>query len=198
MRWIGHPGAVSDGLVHDLGLGFEARGVPGRVEIRVWENTDPDAVGTGPAATGFPVCEANVSIDLRGYHSLFGWVQLVGTQSPAHPARRFEVDPLQVFADLNVPFGFFGVLPTLFDAPSRRDHDQTLDWLAHTFLCMSPADPMDRAVRPLVAFHWGFRMHRGQIDIVAPDALPLSTWNNHLRVLRLAYPGWIFEEVPAV
>jgi hypothetical protein len=123
-------------------------------------------------------------------------MQLVGTESPAYQERRFEVDPLEVFADLDLPFGFFGVLPTLFDAPSRRDRNETLDWLSHTFLCVSPDDPMDRAVRPLVAFRWGFQMHDGQIDIVAPDALALSTWNSHLSVLRPTYPGWSFEQVP--
>ena len=190
-------GSVSDGRVYDLRLGFESRGVPGSIGISVWQNTDPAAVGSGPEAKGFPACQATVSIDLQGYDSLFGWVQLVGTASPAHPARRFEVDPLGVFADLNLPFGFFGVLPTLFDAPSRRDRNQTLDWLAHTFLCASADDPMGREVRPLVAFQWGFLMHDGQIDTVAPDGLALSTWNNHLSLLRVTYPGWSFKEAPS-
>jgi hypothetical protein len=181
---------------NNLSLEFEARGVGGTVDVIVWLNNDPATVGSGPEATGFPVCEATVSIDLRGYSSLFGWVQVVGTASPAHPARRFEVDPLEVFADLYMPFGFFGVLPTLFDAPSRRDRNLTLDWLAHTFLCLSPGDPMDRAARPVVAFQWGFRMHDGQIDTVAPDALALSIWNDHLSLLRATYPRWRFDEVP--
>jgi len=189
-------GGVSDGLTYDLSLGFEARGVPGTVRLSVWVNSDPGAVGSGPEAEGFPACQATVSIDLRGYDSLFGWVQVVGTESPADPARRFEVDPLEVFADLDMPFGFYGVLPTLFDAPSRRDRQQTLDWLAHAFLCVSPGRPMDRAVRPVVAFKWGFRMYDGQIDTVAPDGLALSGWNNHLSLLRTTYPGWRFEEAP--
>jgi hypothetical protein len=169
---FGHCGAVGDGPIYDLSVGFEARGVRGTVDVSVWVNSDPASVGSGPEAEGFPACQAAVSIELRGYDALLGWVQLVGTKSPIHPACSFEVDPLQVFADLNLPFGFFGMLPTLFDAPSRRDRNQTLDWLAQTFLCMSPADPMDRVVRPVVAFHWGFRMHAGQIDTVAPAALP--------------------------
>ena len=186
-------GDVSVGARHELSLEFEARGVPGIVEVSVWVNDDPTDVGTVAEAEGFPACQATVAIDLRGYASLFGWVQLVGTESPEEPTRRYEVDPLAISADLNWPFGFYGLLPTLFDAPSRRDRTQTLDWLAHTFLCVSPDSPMDQVVRPVAGFQWGFRMHDGQVDVVAPNNLALSAWNSHLSVLETAYPGWRFE-----
>lgn len=187
---------VSAGATYELSLGFEARGTPGTVEVSLWVNEDSSVVGSGSEAEGFPACQATVASDLQGYASLFGWVQLVGTESPEEPTRRFEVDPLEISADLNWPFGFYGLLPTLFDAPSRRDRTQTLDWLAHSFLCVSPDDPMDRVVRPVVGFQWGFWMHDGQIDIVAPNCLELPTWNSHLSVLEAAYPGWRFEEAP--
>jgi hypothetical protein len=137
-----------------------------------------------------------VAIDLQGYASLFGWVQLVGTESPEDPTRRYEVDPLEISANLNWPFGFYGLLPTLFDAPSRRDRNQNLDWLAHSFLCVSPANPMDRVVRAVIGFRWRFWMHDGQINIVAPTSLELTAWNSHLSVLEAAYPSWRFEEAP--
>jgi hypothetical protein len=189
-------GDLSARAKHELRLEFEARGTPGTVEVSLWVNDDPLVVGSGPEAEGFPACQATVAINLQRYAALFGWVQLVGTASPADPTRRIGVDPLEISADLNWPFGFYGLQPTLFDAPSRRDRTQALDWLAHTFLCVSPDRPMDRVVRPVVGFQWGFWMHDGQIDIVAPTSLELATWNSHLRVLEAAYPGWRFEEAP--
>jgi hypothetical protein len=187
---------VSAGARYELSLEFEARGSCGTVEVSLWVNADPSVVGSGSEAEGFPACQATVASDLQGDASLFGWVQLVGTESPEEPMRHFEVDPLEISADLNWPFGFYGLLPTLFDTPSRRDRTQTLDWLARSFLCVSPDSPMDQVVRPVVGFQWGFWMHDGQIDIVAPTSLELPTWNSHLRVLEAAYPGWRFEEAP--
>jgi hypothetical protein len=149
---------------HDFTLKFTARGSPGVVAVQIWLNSNPASVGCGAEAEGFPVCEASVSTGLAGYDSLFGWVQLVGTQSPSAPLRRFETDPLRIFSELNMPFGFYGVHPTLFDAPSRKDRQQTLDWLAHSFLCTSPSDPMERAVEPVAAFQWGFRMRSRPYD----------------------------------
>jgi hypothetical protein len=159
-------------------------------------NDDPSVVGSASESEGFRACEATVATDLHGYASLFGWVQLVGTASPQEPIHRFEADPLEITADLNWPFCFYRLLPRLFDPPSRRDRTQTLDWLAYTFLCVSPDSRMDRVVRPVVGFQWGLSMHEGQIDIVAPSSLTLSTWNSHLSVLEATYPGWRFEEAP--
>jgi hypothetical protein len=117
---------VSAGARYELSLEFEARGSRGTVEVSLWVNADPSVVGSGSEAEGFPACQATVASDLQGYASLFGWVQLVGTESPEEPMRHFEVDPLEISADLNWPFGFYGLLPTLFDTPSRRDRTQTL------------------------------------------------------------------------
>lgn len=180
-----------------LELTFEARGAPGRVSIDVQTNTQPASIGCIPEAAGFPVCKAVVSTGLEGYNALFGWVQLVGTTSPSRPQRRFEIDPLQLFEGLDMPFGFYGLEPTLFDAPSRRDRHQTLDWLAHSFLCLSPTRPMDRVVQPIAAFQWGFRMHDHDIGIAAPEPLPLSTWSTHRPLLRQTFPTWRFDEAPA-
>jgi hypothetical protein len=151
-----------------------------------------------PEAAGFPVCQATVSTTLEGYNALFGWVQLVGTESPAIPPRRFEVDPLELLGDLDVPFAFYGVEPSLFDAPSRRDRQQTLDWVAHSFLCPSASDPMDRVVQPVASFLWGFRMRDGEIRIIAPEPLPASAWTGHGDLLRRVYPSWRFGDPPRV
>jgi hypothetical protein len=60
-----------------------------------------------------------VSKDLVGYHALFGCVQLVGIEPRGAAERQFEPDPLEILDDLDLPFGFYGVRPTLFDPPSR-------------------------------------------------------------------------------
>jgi len=138
----------------------------------------------------FPVCEAVVDSDLRGYQSLLGWIQLVGTRNAPHTERRLEIDPLRIFQDLDLPFGFYGINPTLFDAPWRTYRDQYLDWLAHSFLCASPADPMDRAARPVAAFQWGFVLDHGAIELVSPAALPTAEWSKHRSLLMTAYPSW--------
>jgi hypothetical protein len=166
--------------------------VAGRVEVIVSPNTDPTALGCDPEAAGFPVCEAIVSWPPQGYRGLLGWVQLVGLRPPSRPDRRFQIDPLRLYEGLDIPFGFYGVEPTLFDAPSRRDRQQTLDWLAHSFLCVSPTLPMDRDVQAIAAFSWGFTMRGGEITIVAPQPLSLSAWDGHVVLLEREFPTWTF------
>ena len=188
---------MSDEPSHRLDLTFEARGVAGSVGVHVWVNTDPTGLGSSPEAVGFPVCQATVTTGLQGYNALFGWVQLVGTEPSPAPPSRFEIDPLRIFAGINVPFGFYGLQPTLFDAPSRHDRQQTLNWVAHAFLCASPGHPMERALQPVAAFRWGFRMEGGLIETVSPEPLALSTWDGHRAVLRASFPGWLFEDALA-
>jgi len=179
---------VSNAVVLD----FEVRGASGRVTVTVAPNEAPETIGCEAAAHGFPVCEATVDTPLRGYAALLGWVQVVGTRSSRTTERRFETDPLQIFDHLDLPFGFYGINPTLFDAPSRRDRSQRLDWLAHSFLCASLAGPMQRAVRPVAAFQWGFVLDAGAIHVVPPQPLPLAEWATHQPLLRTSYPSWEF------
>ena len=138
------------------------------------------------------MCEATVSWPLRGYNGLLGRVQLVGRASPLAPERRFEIDPLAIFEGLETPFAFYGLEPTLFDGPSRRDRDQVLDWLAHSFLCVSPTEAMDRNVEAVVGFSWGFVMRHGEVAIVPPEQLSLQDWDAHLELLQRAFPTWSF------
>jgi hypothetical protein len=51
-----------------------------------------------------------------------GWVQLVGAKSPSHPQRRFDIDPLQIFEGLDMPFGFYGLEPTLLSSAPFGGH----------------------------------------------------------------------------
>lgn len=175
-----------------LTVDFVVRGVAGRVSVIVSSNDAPEAIGCELSALGFPVCEATVQTPLRGYAALLGWVQVVGTSRSPEEQRRFETDPLQIFDHLDLPFGFYGINPTLFDAPSRRDRSQHLDWLAHSFLCSSPDGPMQRTVQPVAAFQWGFVLSAGTVDLLPVKQLPLTEWACHRSLLTSTYPSWQF------
>lgn len=175
-----------------LQLSFNARDGGGQVTVVVSENTDPSNLGSDPSARGFPVCRATVDFELDGYNGLLGWVQLVGVADAGGAERIFEIDPLQVFEDVETPFGFYGLNPVLFDAPSRRDRSQTLDWLAHSFLCVAPRHPMAKEVKAVVGFSWGFAMRVGDVSIVEPKELDLEAWSGHIETLSIHFPSWRF------
>ncbi|MGE0140229.1 MAG: hypothetical protein AB7L17_14070 [Ilumatobacteraceae bacterium] len=175
-----------------LVLDFAVRGASGRVTVSMSRNDDPVSIGCDPAAQDFPVCEATVTTQLRGYAALLGWVQLVGTCAAPGADRTFVTDPLQIFEHLDLPFGFYGIDPTLFDAPYRRDRGQYLDWLAHSFLCASPDGPMQRHVQPLAAFQWGFVLEAGSVRVVPATPLSLREWAVHRSLLGAAHPSWEF------
>ncbi len=176
-----------------LDVPFVARGSAGTVHVVVGPNTDPSAIGSPAWALDFPVCEATIRTDARGYRAMYGWVQLVGTRRPnSNASRRWETDPLEVFGDLDTPFGFHGVAPTLFDAPVRSDRSRPLDWCAESYLCLAPSDPMAREARPVAAFSWGFVVDGGGITVAEPRVLPRSAWTAHVDLLGTAYPTWTF------
>jgi hypothetical protein len=114
-----------------LELAFEARGATGSVSIDVRTNIEPASIGCTSETAGFPICKASVSTSLQGIQRLPRLGPSRRKRPRRHvPQRRFEINPLQIFEGLDMPFGFHGLEPTLFDAPSRRDRHQTLDWLA--------------------------------------------------------------------
>jgi hypothetical protein len=134
-----------------------------------------------------------VEFDPGGYRSLVGWVQVVGLGAgEGGGERRFEVDPLQMFAGIGTPFAFFGINPQLFDAPSRKDRDVSLDWLAHSFLCVAPSNPMATEVEAVAGFSWGFRLVDAEVVPVPPEGLHRSDWAGHVRLLSETYPRWSF------
>src|SRR3954468_19470723 len=115
-------------------LSFTMDGAPGRVDVVVEVNNDPEALGCRPAARGFPYCSATVSHPARGYAAALGWIQLVRSTDGRSAGASFEMDPFEPLGPVSHPFAFFGFLPELFDAPSR-DPIADIDWLAHAFLC---------------------------------------------------------------
>ena len=66
------------------------------------------------------------------------------------------------------PYAFYGLAPTLFDAPSR-DHRDDLDWLAHAFLAHTPLGT--NAVEAVLGFSWGFTFQEEKMQIIGPSPL---------------------------
>jgi hypothetical protein len=181
--------------VSELSLPFAARELRGVVKVAVYPNAEPALVGSADWAYGFPICEASIEWDAQGYQALLGWVQVVGMRAPGTDApRNWATDPLEVYEGLNTPFGFYGLSPTLFDAPARSDRTRPLDWHAESFLCSAPSRPMAREAKPVAGFSWGFVLNHGEIATIEPSALDLTAWTRHLDLLRSTYPGWTFPE----
>jgi hypothetical protein len=103
-----------------------------------------------------------------------------------------------LFGDTPTPYCWYGLNPTLFDAPSRSNRTQDLRWEAHSFLATTPLDEVmaarPRRIVPLVGFAWGFELRNGEITLLPPDALPLSRWSEHAATLRAKYPLWSFAD----
>lgn len=177
---------------------FEWLGAPGAVHVAVVPNTDPAAMGCPPVAEGFPVCTATVDYPHRGYDALFGWVQLVRSTDNESGGRDFEMDPFALFADTPAPYCWYGLAPTLFDAPFRARRDD-LDWECRSLLAVTPLEeafgPEGRRVVPLVGFTWSFAITAEEMAIGDPAPLSLGSWNDHLDRFRDSYPTWRFAEV---
>ncbi|WP_229886860.1 hypothetical protein [Streptomyces subrutilus] len=154
---------------------------------------DPAAIGKHPSTRGFPSCTAVVDYPGPGYRALFGWVQLVRSTDNSSAGDGFDMDPFCLFEDAPSPYAFFGVNPTLFDAPSR-DPRQRLDWTAHSYLAWTPLDETERRVLPVAGFSWGFGVGAdGRVAPHAVRALAPADWAGHLPRLRAACPGWVFD-----
>jgi hypothetical protein len=144
---------------------------------------DPDLAGADGA--GLPTCTARVDYAASGYAAAMGWVQFVRSSDSGD---RFGHDPLALLRGV-MPYAFFGVTPTLFDAP-YREVAADLTWTARSYLAITPDAVMTRRVVPIVAFAWGFRITERTVAIDAPTPLELDTWSDHAPVLAREYPDW--------
>ena len=115
-------------------LPFSHAGLAGMIDVQIASTEVPAAIGAWPHALGLANCEAVIDFPGRGYMSLFGWIQVVRSTDNSSGGADFEMDPLTVLGDVSHPFCFFGIRPTLFDAPARDTRDD-LEWVAHAFLC---------------------------------------------------------------
>ena len=177
---------------------FNHLGHPGRVMVTVERTVDPAIVGAHDGAIGLANCTAKIEFAGRGYLQRFGWVQLVRSTDNAFQGEAFEMDPFdpfQLYELAPTPYCWYGVLPTLFDAPSR-DERVHLDWVAHSFMAVSPPRGNRRVVTPLLGFSWGFHISaQGEITLHPIASLTASDWEAHLPYLRQCYPAWSFTEM---
>jgi hypothetical protein len=167
----------------------------GSIDITVAATQDPGDLGAPPDAQGLAHCQATISYPANGYAAVFGWVQLVRSTDNRSHGQQFEMDPLTFLGEVSHPFGFVGIKPILFDAPSRPTRDD-LDWLAHSFLCHI-ADAGE--VQALAGFSWGFTVANGDATVIAARTLEAADWNQHRDLLHAEYPAWRFAaDFPAV
>jgi hypothetical protein len=170
----------------------------GRVVAFIERTVDPAMLGAWEGAKDLANCTATIEFEGRGYLQLFGWVQLVRSTDNAFQGEKFEMDPFDPFKLYDrapTPYCWYGTLPTLFDAPSR-DERVYLDWLAHSFLAVSPPRGNRRVVTPLLGFSWGFHISDdGIVTLEEVAALTAADWESHLPYLRETYADWQFREI---
>jgi hypothetical protein len=171
-------------------LDFVLAGTTGQVDISVAGTTDPAGLAAAPGSLGLAVCEATVHHPGRGYTGMLGWIQLVRSTDNASAGLRFEMDPLEILGEVGHPFCFFGIKPTLFDAPARDTRDD-MSWMAHSFLTRIAHDT-GREVRALLGFSWGFTISGGDVAITPPARLGSDAWQHHLPILSSEHPAWTF------
>lgn len=179
---------------------FRYQGYEGRVMVALEKTLETNILGARDGAIDLANCRATMEFGGRGYLQLFGWVQLVRSTDNVFQGEQFEMDPFdpfKLYERAPSPYCWYGILPTLFDAPSRDERVQ-LDWLAHSFLAVSPLRGNRRIVTPLVGFSWGFHIpDEGSVTLDAVASLRAADWESHLPYLRACYPEWGFMEMPA-
>ncbi len=172
-------------------LDFTLDGMDGAVSVEVRRNDDPASVGSSAGSLGLPMCTARVHATGQGYRAMCGWIQMVRSTDNDSGGSSFEMDPFGPFTYTGSPYAFYGLAPTLFDAPSRDTRDG-LDWTAHAWLARTELD--SRLVEPLVGFSWGFSIREGHPHLALTNGLTRTAWALHLPLLRRHYPEWSFAD----
>jgi hypothetical protein len=171
--------------------------IEGSVRVEMRENDDPAALGCPDLARGFPCCRATVEPPGSGYTDLFGWLQLIDLRNFSrselviHSGNGFEADPYLPLGTASYPFTYFGLAPTLFDAPHTTED---WDFVAHSFLCGLGGElhEVRREARAILGFSWGFSKQGAEIEFCGPDPLAASGWDRHRDYLSGVYPSWTF------
>ena len=173
--------------VLDLPFRWAGRERQSRVEVR--ENDDPAALGCREFARGFPVCRAAIAPPSQGYADMLGWIQLV---DDSWHGDGFHADGFEPLGELPHPFGFYGISPTLFDAPHADA--ENFDFLAHTFLCGLGGELLEfrYEARAILGFSWGCRKRGAEIGFLDLVALPPEGWDSHRPYLAERFPKWTF------
>lgn len=183
-----------------LTIDFVAHDRPGTVTVHQEINNDPAAAGFGllgldlgsSSSAGFPMIEAMVDYEGRGYHAFMGWLQVVRYTAP-EDGTVFIVDTapqLRAIQGLDYPFFSWGPRPTLFDAPAI---DQcSVDWWADAFLVGSPDALMTPTIEPLCAFRWGYQVdENGTVTSRSPRIRDTNeAWREIRDQVQELHPAW--------
>jgi hypothetical protein len=176
---------------------FTHHGYGGRVIVKLETTLAPAVLGAREGALGLARCKATIEFSAEGYLGLLGWVQLVRSTDNVFNGRQFEMDPFdpfQLYEHAPTPYCWYGITPTLFDAPSRDERIE-LDWVAHSFLAASPLRGNRRIVTPLLGFSWGFSVTDDKnVQLKGITLLSAAEWETHLPYLRDTYKDWQFTE----
>lgn len=150
---------------------------------------------------GFPIAEAVVQSEGKGYASMYGWVQLFRqTPSPSEDISNteWEFDDLPFTRGLNLPFSWYGSEPKLFDGPLRGPEVSELNWSSRSFLTYIRGDVTSRTVVPLLGFEWGFTRTKRQVSMKKLESLKVDAWEEYIPLLTDMFDGWNFAKAPAV
>jgi hypothetical protein len=172
-----------------LNLPFHWAGSEGEVQVEIRANDDPAALGCEEFARGFPVIRATISPLSQGYADMLGWIQLV---DDSWHRNGFHADGFEPLGHLSHPFGFYGISPTLFDAP--HFDGENFDFIAHTFLCGLGGKLLEfrHEARAILGFSWGCRKRGSEIELLGPEPLSADDWNDHREYLARMFPTWTF------
>ncbi|HET7454656.1 MAG TPA: hypothetical protein VFJ76_03960 [Solirubrobacterales bacterium] len=173
-----------------LALPFTWAGMEGEARVEIRANDDPAALGCRDFARGFPVCRATIAPPATGYSDMLGWIQIV---DDSYHGDGFHADGFEPLGHLPHPFGFYGVSPTLFDAPHADA--ESFDFVAHTFLCGLGGELLEfrQEARAVLGFGWGCRKRGPEIELFDPEPLPAAAWDGHREYLASRFPDWTFS-----
>ena len=174
-------------------LEFRHHAASGRVAVDVCENTNPAELGCDAASIGLPVCTARVETAAQGTAPCAAGSKWCAPQTTrlGEKASTWTPSPRR---GTDSPYAFYGLAPTLFDAPGR-DHRNDLDWLAHAFLAHTPLGA--NTVEAVLGFSWGFRFRADEVQIVGPAPLHHADWAAHQELLTAEHPAWTFPAMSA-
>jgi hypothetical protein len=172
-----------------LALPFRWAGRQGEVQVEIRENDDPVALGCEDWARGFPVCRAKITPESQGYADMLGWIQIV---DDSWHADGFHADGFEPLGSLPHPFGYYGVSPTLFDAPHYDG--ENFDFLAHSFLCGLGGELLEfrYEARAVLGFSWGCTKRGPKIEFHDLEPLAAASWDDHREYLVQSFPKWTF------
>jgi hypothetical protein len=176
---------------------FRLRGLDGRIVVDLEANKDPrrwgyDLLGlpyAAEVAEGFPVVRASVSFAGEGYAAAMGWIQIV-RYGTGEAEDTVLVDLPPQLSEARMPYCYWGVCPSFFDAPSFAQEGVT--WVADAFLTVTPDALMTKIVQPVCGFRWGFKTSQNSSEFLPLEPTDVKAWYRARKILQDRYPDGEF------